>query len=79
MEIRDVDGLLSRDAELHLFRIAQEALKNAWVHAGGGELISVSVSRDGDALEFSVVNDGERLTSSRRRAWGSSVFANAVR
>lgn len=59
-EIRDVDGLLSREAELHLFRIAQEALKNAWVH-GGGELISVSVSRDGNALELSVVNDGERF------------------
>ncbi|MEZ4227566.1 MAG: sensor histidine kinase [Polyangiaceae bacterium] len=68
-EIRDIDGLLGREAELHLYRIAQEALKNAWVH-GRGELISVSASRDGDFLEFSVVNDGVRFDISRAQGLG---------
>ena len=37
---------------------------------GRGELISVSASRDGDFLEFSVVNDGVRFDISRAQGLG---------
>lgn len=63
-EIRDVDGVLERSAELHLFRIAQEAVNNAFVH-GQARHIYVSVERAGDELCLVVENDGKSFKPGR--------------
>jgi signal transduction histidine kinase len=52
----DLGGLQS-DAALGLFRIAQEALRNAAVH-GAAHQIRVTLSRQGDCIELAVLDDG---------------------
>ncbi len=59
-EIRDVDQMLSPEAEVHVFRIAQEAIKNAYVH-GAQNSLYVSAEVDEDDLVLVVVNDGTSL------------------
>lgn len=59
-EIRDVDGVLARSGELHVFRIAQEAVNNAFVH-GNARTLFVSVELLEDELLLVVENDGRRF------------------
>ncbi|MCA9642219.1 MAG: hypothetical protein H6718_29875 [Polyangiaceae bacterium] len=59
-EIRDVDGVLDRSAELHVYRIAQEAINNAFVH-GNARNLFVSVEVVGRELLLLVENDGRRF------------------
>jgi two-component system sensor histidine kinase UhpB len=66
---------LPRDAELALFRIAQEALTNAAKHSGG-TCANVSITADAGALRLTVEDDGRGFAdpvgarSARRGGWG---------
>jgi two-component system sensor histidine kinase UhpB len=51
-------GRLEFDIELCLFRITQEALRNAFTH-GGAQRASVSITKTGDLLDLTVVDDGK--------------------
>jgi two-component system, NarL family, sensor histidine kinase UhpB len=56
----DADGDLGRlpgDAQLVVYRVAQEALSNAVRHSGA-EHVRVGLQRDGDTLELRVRDDG---------------------
>jgi signal transduction histidine kinase len=55
--VTDVDHRFSRDAQVVLYRIAQEALTNAAKHAQA-EHVSVSAERNGERLSFVVADDG---------------------
>jgi two-component system, NarL family, sensor histidine kinase UhpB len=57
LEADPVEDLLPPQAELALYRIAQEALSNAIRHADAAE-IQVRVERDDDAVSLSVTDDG---------------------
>ncbi|MGE3671094.1 MAG: sensor histidine kinase, partial [Polyangiaceae bacterium] len=63
-EIREVDGVLERSAELHVFRIAQEAINNAFVH-GSARTLYVSVELVDRELLLVVENDGRRFNEPR--------------
>lgn len=58
--IDDVDGLLSKAAELHVYRVVQEATSNAVRHADAGE-ITVVLRRNGDTFELRVEDDGRGI------------------
>lgn len=53
----EVDGLLSREAELHLYRIIQEALSNAMRHAAPKH-VCVTVERSDGFLRAVISDDG---------------------
>jgi signal transduction histidine kinase len=50
-------GRLDQDLVLCLFRVSQEALRNAVIH-GGARRLSVSLARSGDHVELAVTDDG---------------------
>jgi signal transduction histidine kinase len=54
----NVDDLLSKDAEIHLYRIIQEALTNVVRHASAGHA-RVEVKRNAEAMELTVADDGK--------------------
>ena len=53
-----VDGLLSKDSKLHVYRIIQELLNNALKHAKASE-IDVLVNRSADGIIIMVQDNGE--------------------
>ena len=59
-------GHLPGDAQLVVYRVAQEALSNAVRHSGA-EHVRVALHRDGDSLELRVADDGARLHVRRGR------------
>jgi signal transduction histidine kinase len=54
----NVDGLLSKDSKLHVYRIIQELLNNALKHAQASE-IDVLVNRADDGLVIMVQDNGQ--------------------
>lgn len=56
-ELADLPG----DAQLVIYRVAQEALSNAVRHSGA-ETINVRLDREGDAVELVVADDGRGFT-----------------
>jgi two-component system sensor histidine kinase UhpB len=68
---RDVDPL-ERDTALCLFRIAQEALRNAAVHAGARH-IAVTLARVGAQIELSIADDGKGFDLDAVRRCGASL------
>jgi signal transduction histidine kinase len=52
-----VDGVLSREDEVHVYRVAQEALNNAVKHGEASE-ITFEVERRPDAVHLSIYDDG---------------------
>jgi signal transduction histidine kinase len=67
MACTDVAGLLSRDGELALYRIVQEALANAVRHAAPVR-IGVEVSVRGGAVRAMVADDGTGFDLAAREA-----------
>ena len=53
--------------QYHLLRIAQEALSNARSHAGARR-VAVSLTRSGDRLELSVIDDGRGFDPAKCRS-----------
>ena len=77
IDIDDI-GNIGQEASLHLYRIAQEALNNAWRHANAehvnirlkmeGSSIRLEVGDDGRGFELQSRYDGLGLTGIRERA-----------
>jgi signal transduction histidine kinase len=74
-----VDRRLSRDAELALFRIAQEALTNAAKHSEANS-VHVGITEKAGCLRLSVEDDGRGFADpvgarrARRGGWGLSAM-----
>ncbi len=56
--IAPIDGLLPRELELDLYRVAQEALNNAMKHGHASE-ITLEVERDPQQITLSVFDNGQ--------------------
>ncbi len=56
-EIDDLNSLFPAEAQIVIYRIFQECLNNITKHAGACE-VSVAVRRDGEAVTFSLEDDG---------------------
>lgn len=56
-EIDDLDGAFPKDAEINVYRIAQETVNNIVKHSGAGKA-SVRVKRTENAVEMIVGDDG---------------------
>jgi signal transduction histidine kinase len=53
----DVDGLLSKETAIHLYRVIQEALSNVVRHAGARS-VSVEIRKASGSVEITVADDG---------------------
>lgn len=75
LSIPEVDRRLPRDAELALFRIAQEALTNAAKHSEGST-VHVGITQKAGRLRLSIEDDGRGFPDpvgarrARRGGWG---------
>lgn len=84
-DIEPVDGLLSKDAEINLYRIAQESLNNVMKHASATQL-NVLIYRAGDNVILRITDDGdgfdvEALTrgAERNRSFGLMIMSERAR
>jgi len=68
----DIDGLLGKEAEIHLYRIIQEALTNVVRHASARN-VSVTVRRNPETVEIIVTDDGKGFLSSREEQTTEAV------
>jgi signal transduction histidine kinase len=66
LKLRELPGAVSRDVALGLFRVAQEALRNAVEH-GRSESIHVTLRGVDDGLQLAVRDDGVGFDASRHR------------
>jgi len=57
-DVEDVDGVMSAEAAIHVFRIVQEAINNVIRHAGATKA-RVAIRRLGDVVEIEVSDDGQ--------------------
>ena len=65
--------LAGSEANLHLFRLAQEAVNNAVKHSGG-DCIVVTLGREGGGVELSVADNGRGLPAERQGGIGLQVM-----
>ncbi len=73
-EVEDVDGILSKEKEISLFRVAQECLNNVLRHSGARN-VRVTVRRLPAAVELTVEDDGKGFdTRSARPGEGRGGF-----
>jgi two-component system sensor histidine kinase DegS len=54
----EIDGRLTSDIELAVYRIAQEAINNALRHAGESPTVTMSAEMREDCLHFVIADDG---------------------
>lgn len=62
--VDDINGLLTTEAEINLFRVVQETLNNVVKHAQASH-VRVRVERDGNTLYLQVVDDGRGFEQQR--------------
>jgi signal transduction histidine kinase/ligand-binding sensor domain-containing protein len=62
-EIDAVDGVLSKEAQINLYRIVQESLNNVVKHSGASE-VKVILKKDAGALRLSVRDNGRGFDAS---------------
>ncbi|HMZ80456.1 MAG TPA: triple tyrosine motif-containing protein, partial [Acidobacteriota bacterium] len=84
-EIDQIDGLLSKEGEIGLYRIVQEALNNILKHSKASDA-SVSIQLDGDELHVTITDNGCGFTVEasgtaelQKRGFGLTGSAERVR
>ncbi len=84
-EIDAVDGLIPKEAEMHLYRIVQESINNIVKHSGATEAM-VKLKRDSWSLKLSIEDNGNGFNSSpsavneaSSRGFGLSSISERVR
>jgi signal transduction histidine kinase len=65
----------SKAARLGVYRIAQEALRNIWQHAGASE-VTLAVRRGSDALAIEIADDGQGFDRNEGRGRGGLGLAS---
>ena len=83
-DIDTIDGFLSKEAEMHLYRIVQEAANNIIKHSDATEA-SVTLQREGHSLQLSIADNGQGFFSNSNtgdsypRGFGLTGIAERVR
>ena len=62
-EIHDIDGMLSPEEEINLFRIVQESLNNIIKHSGASKAIAI-VKKDTELIHVTISDNGKGILSS---------------
>jgi signal transduction histidine kinase len=82
--IENIDGVFERDAEIHIYRIVQEAVTNILKHSAATEA-TVVVKKQSDAVSISVRDNGRGFDPARSNhqahdfGYGLSGIAERVR
>jgi signal transduction histidine kinase len=63
-EIQDIDGILSPEQEISLFRIVQESFNNIIKHSGATK-VTVTVERNKNAIHLAIADNGKGISSSQ--------------
>jgi signal transduction histidine kinase/ligand-binding sensor domain-containing protein len=84
-EVDQIDNLLSKDKEISLYRIVQEAVNNILKHSGASEA-SIRIKRTGDEIQMTIADDGRGFTlepasqaEAQKRGFGLTGSAERVR
>jgi len=84
-EVDQIDGLLSKDEEISLYRIVQEAVNNILKHSSANEA-SVRIKLAGEEIQLTVTDDGRGFTLEpagqtelQKRGFGLAGSAERVR
>lgn len=80
-EIDAVDNVLSKESEVNLYRIVQEALNNVVKHSGASSAL-VALKKNGKILDLKIEDDGRGFTldaENRKRGLGLTGIAERAR
>ncbi|MDQ3686893.1 MAG: histidine kinase, partial [Acidobacteriota bacterium] len=83
-DLEQLDGALSREVEMNLYRIAQEAINNLVKHSGATEA-KVEIRREADAVKLMISDNGKgfdpqaAVTSADKAGFGLTGMAERVR
>jgi signal transduction histidine kinase len=84
-EVDQIDGLLSKEEEISLYRIVQEAINNILKHSGASEA-SIRIKRAGDEIQVTIADDGRGFmiepasqAELQKRGFGLTGSAERVR
>jgi signal transduction histidine kinase/ligand-binding sensor domain-containing protein len=85
VEVDALDGLLSKEEEISLYRIVQEAINNILKHSGASEA-SIRIKRAGDEIQMTIADDGRGFklepagqAELQKRGFGLTGSAERVR
>jgi signal transduction histidine kinase/ligand-binding sensor domain-containing protein len=59
-DIQDIDGLIPKEFEIHLYRIVQEGVNNILKHSAATEA-HISIGRDGGAIGITIQDNGKGI------------------
>jgi signal transduction histidine kinase len=76
-DIENIDGMLSKDASLHLYRIIQEVLTNMVKHAEA-KAASVTILKSGRVINTIIVDNGKGFDYSEKEKLGTSLGMNTL-
>ncbi|MGH9838428.1 MAG: ligand-binding sensor domain-containing protein [Blastocatellia bacterium] len=71
-EIDAIDGIFSKEAEMNLYRIAEEGINNIIKHSGASEA-KVALKRDGRRVQLMIADNGKGFISNPSASSGSPV------
>jgi signal transduction histidine kinase len=71
----EVEPLLSSEAKVAIYRVCREAVHNALKHSGGRRVV-VQIWRDGEAVRFSVEDDGHGFDVDAAMAGGEKGYSS---
>jgi signal transduction histidine kinase len=77
-EMDDLDGLLSPEMEINLYRIVQEGLNNVLKHAEATEVI-LELKRESDRVRFSLLDNGRGFQTDQKPSTGLGLESIAER
>jgi len=85
MQIDDINGFLSKDAEIFLYRIVQEALTNIGKHAGAAR-VSIRIERLDDSVHCVIEDNGkgfdlepDAAADSTEKGMGIAIMKERIR
>ncbi|MEL6811537.1 MAG: ATP-binding protein, partial [Bacteroidota bacterium] len=71
-EIENIDGILSKEASLHVYRIVQEVLNNMVKHSEA-KAASVTLGKEGDSIKAVIKDNGKGFDLSEKIYHSSSL------
>jgi signal transduction histidine kinase/ligand-binding sensor domain-containing protein len=85
VEVDNIDGLLTKDEEISLYRIVQEAVNNILKHSGASEA-DIHIKRTDDEIQLTITDNGRGFTLEpagqaelQKRGFGLTGSAERVR
>ncbi len=71
-DIHEIDGILKKDHEIHLYRIVQEGLRNIIQYANA-ENVTVNIGKTGDGLDVTITDNGKGFDIESVRSNGKGL------